>query len=244
MKADKLMEQVDKSRLPKHIAIIMDGNRRWAKEKGLSKIEGHTAGVSSVREIVRVCSELGIKVLTLYAFSTENWKRPELEVRVLMRILKKYLKAEVRKLDENNVKLNAIGRLEGLPVSVQKELKNCMDMTSRNGGLVLNLALNYGGRADIIDGVRKLAGEVKNGSLDPENINEEMFCNYLYTSGLPDPELLIRTSGEMRVSNFLLWQISYAELWITPVRWPDFNEGHLLQAIVAYQKRGRRFGGI
>jgi undecaprenyl diphosphate synthase len=238
------MKQIDKARLPVHIAIIMDGNGRWAEKKGLSRIEGHIAGVNCVREIVRSCSELGIGVLTLYAFSTENWARSELEVKALMRLLRKYLREEIEDLNRNHVRLKAIGKLEGLPRPVLKELENCMKITSGNDGLILNLALNYGGRADIVDGVRKLASDVKDGKLELKDINEEVFSQYLYTSGLPDPELLIRTSGEMRVSNFLLWQISYAEIWVTPVCWPDFGRAHLLQAIVDYQKRERRFGRI
>lgn len=236
------MKQVDRSRLPAHIAIIMDGNGRWAEGKGVSRIEGHVAGLNSVKEIVRSCSELGIGVLTLYAFSTENWARPKLEVKALMGLLRRYLRREVEELDKNHVRLKAIGMLEGLPAPVQKELENCMKITSQNDGLILNLALNYGGRADIVEGVRKLAVDFKDGELKLEDINEELFSRYLYTSGLPDPELLIRTSGEMRVSNFLLWQISYAEIWVTPIHWPDFNKKHLLEAIVAYQKRERRFG--
>lgn len=238
------MKQVDKSRLPAHIAIIMDGNGRWAERKGVSRIEGHLAGLNSVMEIVRSCSELGIGVLTLYAFSTENWARPKLEVKALMGLLRKYLRRQIEELNRNHVRLKAIGMLERLPAPVQKEVEDCMKITSRNDGLILNLALNYGGRADIVQGVRKLAVDFKDDKLKLEDINEELFSRYLYTSGLPDPELLIRTSGEMRVSNFLLWQISYAEIWVTPVHWPDFNKGHLLEAIVDYQKRERRFGKI
>ncbi len=241
---DEFMEQLDKSRLPAHIAIIMDGNGRWAEKRGVSRIEGHLAGINSLREIIRFCGDLGIRVLTVYTFSTENWARPESEVKALMEFLSNYLREEIEELNSNNVRLSAIGKLEGLPVPVQKELENCMKVTSGNNGLILNLALNYGGRADIVDGVRKLASDVKDGKLKLADINEELFNQYLYTSGLPDPELLIRTSGEMRVSNFLLWQISYAEIWVTPVCWPDFDKIHLLQAIVDYQKRERRFGKI
>ena len=241
---DEFMEQLDKSRLPAHIAIIMDGNGRWAEKRGVSRIEGHLAGINSLREIVRFCGDLGIRVLTVYTFSTENWARPESEVKALMEFLSNYLREEIVEMNSNNVRLSAIGKLEGLPVPVQKELENCMKVTSGNNGLILNLALNYGGRADIVDGVRKLASDVKDGKLKLADINEELFNQYLCTSGLPDPELLIRTGGEMRVSNFLLWQISYTEIWVTPVCWPDFDKMHLLQAIVDYQKRGRRFGKI
>ncbi len=244
MTTEELMKQLDKTRLPAHIAIIMDGNGRWADEKGLSRIEGHLAGVNCVRKIVRFCGGLGIRVLTLYTFSTENWTRPELEVKALMGLLKKYLREEIEELNRNHVRLKAIGRLEELPLPVRKELENCMRITSKNDGLILNLALNYGGRADIVDGVRKLVSDVEDGKLKLRDINEKVFSQYLYTSGLPDPELLIRTSGEMRVSNFLLWQISYAEIWVTPVYWPDFGRAHLLQAIVDYQKRERKFGRV
>ena len=241
---DELMKQVDRTRLPTHIAIIMDGNGRWAEKKGLPRIEGHRVGVNCVKEIVRFCGDLGIGVLTLYTFSTENWARPEVEVKVLMSLLQRYLRREIEELNRNHVRLRAIGRLEELPLPVRKELENCVRVTSKNDGLILNLALNYGGRADIVDGARKLASDVKDGKLKLEDIDEELFSRYLYTSGLPDPELLIRTGGDTRVSNFLLWQISYAEIWVTAVCWPDFGKRHLLQAIVDYQKRERRFGKV
>ncbi len=237
-----LMKEIDKRQLPAHIAIIMDGNGRWAKRKHLPRIQGHRAGTRSVKEIVRSCNELGIKVLTLYAFSTENWKRPQVEVRALMLILRTFLRKEIRELNAKHVKLTAIGELSELPSPVVRELENCMKLTSSNNGLILNLALNYGGRAEIVSGVKKLVADIQNGKHALKDIDEELLSRYLYTSGLPDPDLLIRTSGEMRVSNFLLWQISYAEIWVTPVYWPDFGRIHLLQAIVDYQTRGRRFG--
>jgi undecaprenyl diphosphate synthase len=242
MSENKLMKKIDRKRLPVHIAIIMDGNGRWAMEKGLSRIAGHRAGVSSVREIVKLCSELGIKVLTLYAFSTENWKRSKVEVRAIMSLLRIFLKKEIMELNTNNVKLMAIGRLSKLPSPVLKELKNCMRITHRNTGLILNLALNYGGRAEIIDGIKKLVSGMQKDKCSISDLDENLFSRCLYTSELPDPDLLIRTSGEMRVSNFLLWQISYAEMWNTPVLWPDFSREELLRAIAEYQTRKRRFG--
>ncbi len=238
----ELMKKVDVSRLPAHVAIIMDGNGRWAKQKGLCRVEGHRAGVRQVKEVVRFCSDLGIQVLTLYAFSTENWKRPKVEVMAIMSLLRTFLRKEIEELNANRVKLTAIGRLSEMPSPALRELEKCMAMTSQNDGLILNLALNYGGRSDIVDGIKRLAADIQNGKRALQDINEELFSRYLYTSGLPDPELLIRTSGEMRVSNFLLWQISYAEIWVTPVYWPDFGRTHLLEAIIDYQARERRFG--
>ena len=241
---EKLLKKLDRDRLPFHIAIIMDGNGRWAKMNGLSRIKGHLAGVNTVKEIVRFCSDLGIRVLTLYTFSTENWKRPKVEIRALMSILRKYLRREIEEMKKQRVKLKVIGRLSELPSSVQRELERCIEITSRNDGLILNLALNYGGRDDILDGVRKLVTDIQNGKCLLKDLDEGLFSRYLYTSGLPDPDLLIRTAGEMRVSNFLLWQISYAEMWVTSTYWPDFHRAHLLQAIVDYQMRERRFGGL
>lgn len=238
----ELMKKVDKSRLPAHIAIIMDGNGRWAKRKRLSRIDGHRAGIRPVRETVRLCGQLGIKVLTLYAFSTENWKRPKAEIKIIMSLLRTFLRKEIEELNANRVKLIAIGRLSELHSSALRELEKCMKTTANNDGLILNLALNYGGRADIIDGVKKLVSDIQSGKHKPKDLDEELFSQYLYTSGLPDPDLLIRTSGEMRVSNFLLWQISYAEIWVTPVYWPDFQRSHLLRALIDYQMRDRRFG--
>ncbi len=241
---EELMDKLDRARLPVHIAIIMDGNGRWAKMKGLSRIEGHRAGVSTVKEIVLFCNNLGIKILTLYTFSTENWKRPKVEVRALMSILRRYLRKEIEELKKQGIRLKVIGRLSELPSPVRRELENGIKATSENHGLILNLALNYGGRVDILDGVRKLVEDIQEGKCTLGDLNEELFSRYLYTSGLPDPDMLIRTAGEMRVSNFLLWQISYAEIWVTPTYWPDFHRAHLLQAIVDYQMRERRFGGL
>ena len=241
---EELMDKLDRARLPVHIAIIMDGNGRWAKMKGLSRIEGHRAGVSTVKEIVLFCNNLGIKILTLYTFSTENWKRPKVEVRALMSILRRYLRKEIEELKKQGIRLKVIGRLSELPLLVRRELENGIKATSENHGLILNLALNYGGRVDILDGVRKLVEDIQEGKCTLKDLNEELFSRYLYTSGLPDPDMLIRTAGEMRVSNFLLWQISYAEIWVTPTYWPDFHRAHLLQAIVDYQTRDRRFGGL
>lgn len=239
-----LLSIIDKDKLPKHIAIIMDGNGRWAKEKGLPRIDGHRAGMKSVKTTVKLCGELGIKVLTLYAFSTENWTRPKKEINTLMRILHEYLSRETDELHQNNVKLYFIGRIDELPKLVQQDLKWAKEKTSNNTGLLLNVALNYSGRVDIIEAVKKLILDIENKKCKKEDINEIMFEKYLYTASLPEPDLLIRTSGEMRISNFLLWQIAYTEIYVTPTYWPDFSRKHLLSAIIDYQKRERRFGGI
>ena len=235
-------ELLDRGNLPRHIAIIMDGNGRWARAREMSRIEGHRAAKESVRDAVRVCGELGIEVLTLYAFSTENWSRPRAEVLGLMRLLRSSLEEETPELLENNVKLMTIGRTDRLPRSCRRALDRSIERTSRNTGLILNLALNYGGRTEIVDAVRKIAGEVARGRIRREDIDEQIVSQSLYTAGLPDPDLLIRPSGEMRLSNFLLWQLAYTELWVTPVLWPDFRRYHLYQAIQSYQSRERRFG--
>lgn len=239
-----LLSRIDKNRLPKHIAIIMDGNGRWAKERGLPRVNGHRAGMKSVKTIVKLCGELGIKVLTLYAFSTENWTRPKEEVNILMDILHRYLHREIEELHQNNVKFHFIGKTDELPQLVQQDLKRAKEKTCNNTGLLLNVALNYSGRLDIIEAVKKLILDIENKKCRKEDVNESMFEKYLYTVSLPEPDLLIRTSGEMRISNFLLWQIAYTELYITPTYWPDFSRKHLLLAIIDYQKRERRFGGI
>lgn len=239
-----LLSIIDKDKLPKHIAIIMDGNGRWAKERGLPRVAGHRAGMNSVKTVVKLCGELEINVLTLYAFSTENWTRPKEEINTLMRILREYLRKEIDELHQNNVKLHFIGRLYQLPKLIQQDLKWATSKTANNNGLLLNVALNYSGRADIIDAVKKLIIDIENRKCKKEDINEEVFSKYLYTASLPEPDLLIRTSGEMRISNFLLWQIAYTEIYITPIYWPDFSREHLLSAIIDYQKRERRFGGI
>jgi len=230
--------------LPRHIAIIMDGDRRWAVQRNLPKTEGHRFGRESVRDVVRACGELGIEVLTLYTFSTENWSRSRKEVQSLMRWLREALRDEIAELDRNNVRLNAIGRIEGLPKSVQVALRKALKTTKDNTGLRLNLALNYGGRSELVDAFQRLAAEVKNGRLDPGEIDEAAISGALYTAGMPDPDLLIRPSGEMRLSNFLPWQMVYTEIWFaTDVYWPDFRRQHLYEAITRYQQRQRRFGG-
>jgi undecaprenyl diphosphate synthase len=228
--------------IPRHVAIIMDGNGRWARERGLPRIEGHRRGAESVRQVVRACGELGIEYLTLYAFSIENWNRPKTEVSALMRLLEFYLKQEIRELDKNNVRLAAIGRIHELPQSAQRQLEKSMEALKKNTGLTLVLALSYGGRAEIVDAMRSIAREVKAGRLDVADVDEKVISRHLYTRSIPDPDLLIRTSGEMRVSNFLLWQISYAEIYVTETLWPDFRKVELLKALEDYSKRNRRFG--
>lgn len=238
------MPQLKTDNIPKHIAIIMDGNGRWAQERKLSRIEGHRAGAESVREAVRACGELGVEYLTLYAFSSENWSRPKAEVNALMQLLKFFLRKEVDELNQNNVRLLAIGALEELPESVQKELNRALEKTAQNTGLKLVLALNYGSRREIVDSMRKIAAEIAQNRLAPKAIDEKLISSYLYTSQIPDPDLLIRTSGEKRVSNFLLWQISYAEIVVLDLFWPEFRREHLEQAILEFQNRKRRFGGV
>ncbi len=230
--------------LPRHIAIIMDGNGRWAKKRGLPRIMGHTQGIKSVKEIVTACSDLGVEVLTLYAFSTENWKRPKLEINMLMKLLDKFLRKELDNLTKNNVRLNVIGGIDELPRNVASLLKSVMAKTQNNSKLLLNLALNYSSRAEITDAVRSIAVKISTNKLKADEIDEEAVANHLYTRDIPDPDLLIRTSGEMRISNFLLWQISYSEIYVTDKYWPDFTREDLKKAIKEYQKRERRFGGI
>ena len=233
-----------KASLPKHVAIIMDGNGRWAKQRGLPRIEGHRQGAESARIIIRTSGELGIKYLTLYAFSAENWNRPKDEVDALMKYLVHYLKRETPELNRSNVRLEAIGQIYRLPENVQEQLQKSIDTLAKNNGLTLVLALSYGGRTEIVDAVRGIAKKVKSRELDPADITEQVFAQHLYTRGYPDPDLLIRTSGEMRVSNFLLWQISYAELVITPTLWPDFRKPQFFAALEEYHRRHRRFGGL
>ena len=237
---EALARQVDFDRLPLHIAVIMDGNGRWAAQRHLPRVEGHRAGIESVRAVVEGSARIGIKVLTLYAFSVENWKRPAAEVSTLMLLLKRYLRSELNTLLKNDIRFKVVGRVEDLPRDVQRELREAEEKTAANGGMLFNIALNYGGRAEIVEAAKRIAAE----GLAPDRIDEARFASYLYTAGQPDPDLLIRTSGEMRVSNFLLWQIAYAEIWVTDTLWPDFRQRHLLEAIVAYQKRDRRYGGI
>ncbi|OGX28647.1 MAG: di-trans,poly-cis-decaprenylcistransferase [Omnitrophica WOR_2 bacterium RIFCSPLOWO2_12_FULL_51_24] len=233
---------LDREIIPLHIAVIMDGNGRWAKKRGLPRVMGHRAGMKSVREVIKSCRELGIRYLTLYAFSSENWKRPKEEVETLMRFLNEYIDKELPSFIKNGIKLNFIGRMDGLPDFVRPRLKKATEETKDCGGMTLNVALNYSGRSEIIDAAKKFASQVKAGKRDIEDLDEGSFGGFLYTAGQPDPDLLIRTSGEMRISNFLLWQISYAELYVTPKLWPDFRKSDLISAVAEYQKRERRFG--
>lgn len=246
MKDDEeiLKSHIDQNRLPQHVAIIMDGNGRWASKRNKPRTFGHEAGVEAVRKTVRAAAELGIKYLTLYTFSVENWNRPREEVTALMKLLSRTTRREIDELNRNNVRLITTGRIEGLSLSRRQALNLAMDRTKENTGLVLNLALNYGGRTEIIDAVRSIAEEVRSGKLDPAKIDEGLFSKHLYTAQLPDPDLLIRTSGEMRISNFLLWQTSYTEMYVTDVLWPDFGRKELFDAVIEYQKRDRRFGKV
>lgn len=238
----ELLDQINKEHLPQHLAIIMDGNGRWAKRKGMLRAFGHENGAKSVRVTVESCAKLGIKNLTLYAFSTENWNRPKVEVDTLMKLLVSSLKKEIKTLQSNNIRLNAIGNLTNLPSGVQKELQEVIEKTSENTRMTLNLALSYGSREELIQVVKKIAHKVKNNIISEEAIDESIINQHLYTHNLPDVDLVIRTSGEHRISNFLLWQIAYAEFYFTEVLWPDFSENHLYEAIISYQKRERRFG--
>jgi undecaprenyl diphosphate synthase len=235
-------EHIDPNNMPQHVAVIMDGNGRWAKRKGAMRIFGHRNAIQAVRDVTEGCGELGVKYLTLYAFSTENWSRPKAEVDGLMELLVNTIKGEIGTLTENRVRLTTIGDTRSLPQSCQDNLAWAMNKTKDHDGLTLILALSYSGRSEIMNAVRSLAADVQQGKLKAGEINEKHFENYLQTSGIPDPELLIRTSGEMRVSNFLLWQIAYTELYITPTLWPDFRKEHLYEAIWSYQQRERRFG--
>ncbi len=241
----RIATKLDPKRLPAHIAIIMDGNGRWARQRNYPRIMGHKAGVNPVRDVAETCAQLGIEALTLYAFSVENWKRPRHEIEGLWRLLRFYLRRELPNLMRNNIRLVAIGRIEALPDPVQRELESVMDNTAENRGLRLNLAINYGGRTELVDAVNAVLDNARvEGNLDSLEITEQSIGAHLYTSGLKDPDLLIRTSGEMRISNFLLWQIAYAELYITDTLWPDFTRTELLEAIFEYQNRDRRFGGV
>jgi undecaprenyl diphosphate synthase len=237
---EALARQVNFDHLPAHVAIIMDGNGRWAAQRHLPRVEGHRAGIDSVRDVVESSARLGIGVLTLYAFSIENWKRPRAEVNTLMMLLKRYIRLELSTLNSNNIRFRVIGRSEELAPDVQDELELGIQQTAANTGMQFNIALNYGGRAEIVDAARRALAA----GLAPEELDEQRFSAFLYTAGQPDPDLLIRTSGEMRVSNFLLWQIAYSEIWVTETLWPDFRRRDLFEAILAYQKRDRRYGGI
>lgn len=239
----ELLEKIDRKRVPAHVAIIMDGNGRWARERGLPRSAGHRQGVETVREIVRFANFLGLKVLTLYAFSTENWKRPAWEINFLMGLPEKYLHAELPELVKNNIRIKLLGAPEKLPAKARDAVNRGIKATSHNTGMILNFALNYGARQEILQAVRALLGDARDGKVGAK-INEELFASYLYTSGMPDPDLLIRTSGEFRISNFLLWQLAYSEIWITDVLWPDFNRAHLIKALLDFQQRERRFGKV
>jgi undecaprenyl diphosphate synthase len=238
---ESLVKQLDFARLPRHVAVIMDGNGRWAKKRNMPRVEGHRAGAKSVREVVETSGRLGIQYLSLYAFSKENWKRPKSEITTLWRLLEDYLRKEDRVLVENNFRLKVIGQKTAIPQTTIKELERVEALTQNNDRMTILLALNYGGRAEIVDAVKKI---MSNPDLNGQSLTETMFSHYLYTADIPDPDLLIRTSGELRVSNFLLWQIAYSEIWITEELWPDFRKKHLLHALVEFQKRERRFGDI
>jgi undecaprenyl diphosphate synthase len=235
---------IDPKKIPQHVAVIMDGNGRWAKKRAINRIRGHEEGTESARVIVRTSREIGVSWLTLYAFSEENWKRPSLEINALMGILKRFLKSELEEMQENGIRFQTIGRIDKLPKDVQELVRKTVEKTSQNKGMVLCLALSYGARQEISDAVRKISKSIESGDMTSEDITDELISNSLYTNGIPDPDLLIRTSGEYRISNFLLWQIAYTEIYITPVLWPDFRKEEYLLAIEEFQKRERRFGAI
>ena len=239
-----LLERIDPGTLPRHIAVIMDGNGRWANSRNLSRIEGHKAGSESVRNITETCARMGIEFLTLYAFSVENWKRPKQEVNQLMKLLRQYLQDDLPTLMKNNIRFRPLGRTKELDFHTRKLIDHAIRTTAANTGLVLNIALNYGGRTELTDAVRRIATLVSRGTLSPDEIDADCISRHLYAPDIPDPDLLIRTSGEYRVSNFLLWEIAYAEFHFTPVLWPDFREKDLFEAIIDFQKRERRFGGV
>jgi len=238
-----LLGKLDWSRLPRHVAVIMDGNGRWAQKRHLPRIAGHRAGTQSARTTIETCARLKIEALTLYAFSVENWRRPKTEIDFLMQLLREYLKKEMPLIQKNEIRMRFLGRIDELPAGVQKDVRDAMEKTAANPGMVLCIALNYGGRAEIVDAMNAILAE-QNGNGARPRVTEEQLSRHLYTEGLPDPDLLIRTSGEMRVSNFLLWQIAYAEIFVTETLWPDFNRARLLEALVEFQKRERRYGGI
>jgi undecaprenyl diphosphate synthase len=236
----KLAREIHFDRLPVHVAVIMDGNGRWAAQRHLPRVEGHRAGIDAVRDSVETAARLGIRVLTLYAFSIENWKRPASEVGTLMQLLKRYLRSELNTLLSNDIRFRVIGRMEDLAPDIKDELNAAIERTSASNGMLFNIALNYGGRAEIVDAARQAIAS----GVSPQDLDEERFASFLYTAGQPDPDLLIRTSGEMRVSNYLLWQIAYSEIYVTDTLWPDFRRRHFIEAVLAYQKRERRYGGI
>ena len=241
---ETLLDKIDFKRLPRHIAVIMDGNGRWARARSLPRVEGHRAGIASVKEIVETAARLELPVITLYAFSVENWKRPRYEVATLMMLLKEYLRKELQTLMENNIRFTPIGRVDGLDPSVQRELRYAEEKTAQNTGLLFQIALNYGGRAEIVDTVNRIMATLREKEMTDAVIDEAFFADHLYTANVDDPDLLIRTSGELRVSNFLLWQIAYAEIHVTKVLWPDFRRRHLFEAIIDFQSRERRYGGV
>lgn len=241
---EELFQRVLKSELPRHVAVIMDGNGRWAKRRGLPRIAGHKAGMDALKGVVSCAWEMGIEVLTFFAFSTENWKRPHWEVEFLMRLPEEFLSRELPSLMEKNVIIKTIGDLSAMPERTLNAVDQAIEKTSGNTGMVLNFALNYGGRSEIVKAAKNIAQEAKEGKVEVENISEELFSRYLFTDGMPDPDLLIRPSGELRVSNFLIWQIAYTELWFADVMWPDFGKEHFLKAVLDYQERERRFGGV
>ncbi len=240
-KEEELAGQIDFTKLPHHVAVIMDGNGRWAKKRDLPRVEGHRAGAKSVREIVETAARMGIEYLTLYAFSKENWKRPKLEIAALWKFLEDYLKKDFQVLLENNLSLQVIGQIQELPFAIRKELDRVINLTRVNDGMVIIMALNYGGRAEIVDAIKKLTKEK---DFNPDALDEKRFSEMLYAPDVPDPDLLIRTSGEFRISNFLLWQIAYSEIWLTKELWPDFRKRHFFEAVIDYQRRERRFGDI
>ncbi|MFQ5645564.1 MAG: isoprenyl transferase [bacterium] len=236
--------ELDPAKIPVHVAIIMDGNGRWAKKRFLPRSAGHRKGITSVHEVVAAASDIGVKVMTLYAFSTENWKRPVTEVKTLMDILVEFLKIELKFMMKNNVRFRTIGQVEALPEAVRRELQNAKEQTADNTGLILNIALNYSGRSELVIGVKEIAEKVKKGELSADNITEATVSDHLYTREFPDPDLLIRTSGEMRISNYLLWQLAYSEIVVTPVLWPDFRRKEFFETIKEFQQRDRRFGAV
>ncbi len=243
-KAEEYLRKIKEGQVPSHVAVIMDGNGRWAKKRGLPRIAGHKAGLHTLREIINCADEIGIKIMTFFAFSTENWKRPPLEVRFLMSLPEEYLQKDLPALMEKNAVVKVIGNYNRLPRRTLNAVSHALQATRDNTGLIVIFALNYGGRAEILEAVRNIAAKVARGELTPDQIDEQLLADHLYTGGIPDPDLLIRPSGELRLSNFLLWQMAYTELWFTETLWPDFKREHFLEAILEYQKRDRRFGGI
>ena len=241
---EELKNSIDKDKLPLHVAIIMDGNGRWTKQRFMPRSAGHKEGMERVKEIVESASNIGVKYLSLYAFSTENWKRPKEEIDGLMKLLVYYLRVELNNLNKNNIKINTLGDISKLPVGPRREVEKAVELTKNNNKMVLNIALNYGGRNEILKGIKSILNDIEKGKINIEDLDESVFSDYLYTSGQPDPDLLIRPSGELRLSNFLLYQIAYTEFWFSNIYWPDFREEHFLKAIIDYQKRERRFGGI